>query len=311
MNPASTSPITFRFSSCGKGSIHCLQWTPEGTPKAIVQIVHGIAEHARRYDSFARYLNALGILVVAEDHMGHGGSLEDNEPKGYFHGGWTAAVDDTYRLLRITRQKYPNTPYILLGHSMGSFMTRTLLYRYPDSGIRGVILSGTAWQPSLMLNAGLALCRAVCGKIGDANVSPRLRGHIFGGYNKRVPNPRTPFDWVCGDDSVVQAYVDDPLCGFDETCGLDRDLLTGIKMNQKKQNLMKMRKELPVFFVAGKEDPVGNYGKGVEQCASAFLAAGMKDVSFTLYPNSRHEILNDVEKERVYRDIAGWIQRKI
>lgn len=301
----------FCFPSCGKGGIHCIQWAPESSPRAVVQVVHGIAEYGLRYDDFARYLNSLGILVVAEDHMGHGGSLGKNSPKGYFYGGWTAAVDDTYTLLEKTRQQHPKLPYFLLGHSMGSFIARTILYRYPDSGIQGVILSGTAWQPALILKAGLIVCRQTCRKIGDTAPSPQLRKLIFGSYNKRVPTPRTPFDWICSDEAVVEAYTADPLCGFEETCGLDRDMLNGIQMNQRRKNLKRMNPHLPVFFVAGQDDPVGNYGKGIHRCAHAFQGAGMKHVTVTLYPGCRHEILNERDKACIYKDISCWIFRNI
>lgn len=301
----------FYLPSHGKGRIHCVQWAPPGRVRAVVQIVHGIAEYAARYDDFARFLNQKNILVVADDHMGHGGSLTPADPKGYFYGGWTAAVDDTYSLLEKTRAENPRIPYVILGHSMGSFLTRTLLYRHPDSGIQAAVICGTGWQPGPVLKAGLAMCRRVCQKEGETHVSAPLRNLIFGSYNKRVADPQTPFDWVCGDPAVIAAYMADPLCGFEETAGLDRDMLTGIRMNQDSGNLAKMDKKLPVLFIAGVQDPVGSYGRGVRKSAEAFRKAGMEDVSVVLYANSRHEVLNDVEKEQVYQDVFQWISRKI
>lgn len=299
----------FTFPSHGKGEIHCIRWQPEGRIRAVVQIVHGIAEHAARYDRFARFLNRQNMLVVAEDHMGHGGSLTPDGPVGYFTHGWNAAVDDVYRLLDITRKENPGVPYVILGHSMGSFLTRTLLYRYPNCGLRGAILSGTAWQPFTLLKAGLAMCRSVCCANGETLPSPSLRNLIFGSYNKQVPNPSTPFDWICSDPAVVEAYIQDPLCGFAESAGLDRDMLWGMQMNQKKENLAKMP-NLPVLFIAGAQDPVGNYGKGVRKSAEAFRRAGLADVSVILYANSRHEVLNDREKDLVYQDVLQWLQKK-
>ena len=141
------------FASCGAGKIHYCRWTPEGEVKAVLQIIHGIAELAERYDAFARYLNSLGYLVVAEDHMGHGQSLNGDGLQGYFHGGWFYAVADTYHLMEETRKEYPDIPYILFGHSMGSFMARTILCKYPDSGISAAIICGTGWQPTFALPA--------------------------------------------------------------------------------------------------------------------------------------------------------------
>ena len=142
----------FYYPSQGRGQLHGCRWLPDGEVRGIVQIVHGIAEYVERYDEFARYLNGLGYLVVAEDHMGHGGSVGESETKGYFHGGWFTAVADTYRLLETTHQAYPEVPYVLFGHSMGSFMTRTILEKYPDSGISACVICGTGWQPQALLS---------------------------------------------------------------------------------------------------------------------------------------------------------------
>ncbi len=291
--------------------LHCVRWEPEGSVRCVVQIVHGIAEYINRYDDFAKYLNQFGVLVTGEDHMGHGGTLDADDPKGYFYGGWTAAVDNVYALMQDTMQCLPQVPYIILGHSMGSFLTRTLLYRYPDSGISGAIICGTGWQPAAVVKAGLAMSRSTCRKIGETQTSSSLHNMFFGPFNRKISNPRTPFDWICSDTSVVDAYAADPLCSFCETVGLERDMLQGIQMNQKKDNLSKMQKTLPVLFIAGTQDPVGSYGKGVRKSAEAFRKAGMIDVETILYPDSRHEILNDVEKEQVYADVQHWIEKKV
>lgn len=297
----------FSISSRGKGFLHCILWEPDEPARGIVQIVHGIAEYAARYDSFARFLNQSGFLVVAEDHMGHGGSLAPGAPPGRFYGGWEAAVDDVHSLLTQTQAQYPALPYFLLGHSMGSFLTRTLLYRYPDEPLAGVILSGTTWQPAASLCAGLALCRSVCRLRGEDRPAPLLRQLIFGSYNNQIEHPETAFDWVCGDRQALAAYLADPLCGFAETAGLDRDMLHGIQMNQSRRNLEKMPKKLPVLFAAGMQDPVGAYGKGVLQAMQAFQKAGMQKVEIQLYAKSRHEILNDTQRQQVYRDMQKWL----
>ena len=138
----------FWFDSQGAGKIRCRSWLPQGAPRAVVQLVHGIAEHVDRYDGFARFLTEQGFAVVAEDHMGHGKSINGEGIQGYFHGGWFTAVADTYHLLELTREAYPDIPYILFGHSMGSFMARTILCKYPDSGITAAVICGTGAQPS-------------------------------------------------------------------------------------------------------------------------------------------------------------------
>lgn len=295
------------FDSCGEGKIRYLRWAPEGQPKAIVQIVHGIAEYALRYDGFAKYLNDLGILVVAEDHMGHGKSM-DTGTQGYFAGGWSAAVEDTYRLLEQTKSEFPDTPYVLFGHSMGSFMTRTLIAKYPQSGLRGAVICGTGWMPGAVLHAGKLAGSTVCAFCGERKPSEFLQGIAFGSYNKQIPEKRTPFDWLNRDAAQVDAYVADPLCGFTAAAGLLRDMLGGMIYNQKKTTLQAMEKSLPVLFIAGEADPVGDYGKGVRKAAEAFREAGMENVSIKLYPEARHEILNEINKQEVYGDVAHWMR---
>ena len=295
------------FDSCGKGKIHYCTWTPEGDVKGIVQIVHGIAEFVERYDDFARFLNTQGYLVVAEDHMGHGKSIEGGSTQGFFHGGWFAAVDDTCKLMKDTMAAHPGVPYVLFGHSMGSFMARTILAKYPDSGIAAAIICGTGWLPTVGLPALIPVVEALCKKTGEENPSEKLQGMVFGGYNKRIENPRTPCDWLTRDETIVDAYVADPLCGFIPACGLLRDMMKGIYYVQQSKNLANMKKHLPVFFIAGAEDPVGPYGKGVETAAKNFRKAGMINVACKIYPDCRHEILNELNRQEVYEDVAKWL----
>ena len=298
------------FDSCGEGRIHYCRWTPSGEVKAVVQILHGIAEYVERYDAFARYLNDQGILVVAEDHMGHGRSIGDDTTQGYFAGGWFAAVDDSHYLLELTHKEFPEVPYILFGHSMGSFMTRTLLAKYPESPIAAAIICGTGWMSPAVLKMGKFACELVCKQKGERTADKKLNDLVFSGYNARVEHPRTAYDWLSRDTRCVDAYVADPLCGFVPTAGLLRDMLTGILHIQKKFTLANMPKGLPVFFIAGGDDPVGGYGKGVLQAAQAFVEAGMTDVSHRIYPLCRHEILNEHNREEVYEDVVRWIREK-
>ena len=301
----------FFFESCGAGQIHCCRWTPEGEPKAILQIVHGIAEFVERYDEFANYLTEQGYVVVAEDHMGHGQSINGDGIQGYFHGGWFNAVADTYHLLEMTKEEYPDVPYILFGHSMGSFMARTILCKYPDSGISAAIICGTGWQPAFALPALIKVVEGICNKTGETKPNEQLQNMIFGGYNKKVEHQRTGFDWLTRDSGIVDAYIEHPLCGFTGSCGLLREMLKGIHYIEQPKNLANMRKELPVFFIAGGDDPVGSYGKGVRQAAKAFEKAGMQNVSVKIYPLCRHEILNEINKAEVYADITEWVGQNV
>lgn len=301
----------FYYDSLGGGKIHACRWIPVGEIKAIVQLVHGIAEHIGRYDEFARYLGTQGILVVAEDHMGHGKSIGTECPQGYFRGGWITAVKDTYRLMKMTMEEFPGVPYVLFGHSMGSFMARTLIARYPDSGIAGAVICGTAWMPDAAVSAGKAVASMVCKMNGEQKPSPFLQKALFGGYNKKVERPRTPSDWLSRDCERVDNYEADPLCGFFPSAGLVRDLMTGIQYIQDAKNLDNMNPDLPVFFIGGGDDPVGNYGAGVRQAAEKFKEHGVKQVDVRIYPLCRHELLNEINRQEIFSDVVNWVFKTI
>ena len=208
----------------------------------------------------------------------------------------------------LTKAEYPDIPYILFGHSMGSFMTRTVLAKYPDCGIAGAVICGTGWMPTAVLKAGKALGDLLCKLKGEQHPSETLQKVMFGSYNQRVEHPRTAYDWLNRDAKAVDLYVADHLCGFTASAGLARDMLTGILYIQQPESLAAMSKDLPVFFIAGGDDPVGDYGKGVRQAAAAFRNAGMKHVSERIYPLCRHEILNEINKAEVYEDVYQWLQ---
>lgn len=298
----------FYYDSCARGRIYARIWEPDSAPAGIVQIVHGICEHMGRYEEFSQVLCDAGYLVVGEDHMGHGHSVEQDGIMGYFHGGWFSAVEDTYRLYEMIKQQYPDTPYFLFGHSMGSFMARTLLVDRPDMALAGCILCGTCWMPEPVLLAGQKLCELVCRRKGEQNPSERLQKMVFGTYNLRVEHPRTPYDWTNRSSREVDAYFADPLCGFTVTAGLMRDMLTGLIYIQQTENLNKMNPNVPILFIAGGDDPVGSYGDGVQQTAEAFKQVGMEDVSCRIYPLCRHELLRELNKQEVFQLVLDWMK---
>ena len=296
------------YGSKGGGRIHGCRWEPQGSPKGVIQIVHGIAEHIERFEPLAIYLSSLDYVVVAEDHMGHGRSISEECPRGYFKGGWFAAVEDTKTLMKYTMTKYPGVPYVILGISMGSFMVRTLLAKYPASGISGAVICGTAWQDKTLLNTARMACNLICRTAGEEKPSPMLQKLMFGTYNKGIVKPQSPNSWLCRDEDVVMAYDEDPLCGFAAAAGLYRDMMEGISYIQDPDHIGAMEKTLPVLFIAGDRDPVGNYGKGVEACAEAFCSAGMEQVTVKLYPEDRHDVLNELDKLTVWTDLTDWIE---
>lgn len=296
------------YRSRGGGLICGYRWVPKGEPWAVVQIIHGVADHASRYADFAEYLNTRGILVVAQDHMGHGDSVTEEAPLGYFNGGWFAAVDDTYQLYQDTRRKHPDLPYVLFGHSMGSFVARSILARYPDSGIDAAVICGTGWLPGAAVRLGQVTAELVCRTRGEKHHSRLLQKLMFGSYNARIPQSVSENDWISRDRLHVRDYDADPLCGFIPTAALVRDMMTGVAYIQEPSSLARMKRDLPVCFIAGTEDPVGNYGLGVEQAAEAFRQAGMTRVDMWFYQGARHEILGEINREEVFQDVGDWIE---
>lgn len=299
-------------SSTGRTSIHALKCVPDSKPRAVVQIAHGIAEHIDRYRPFMEFLADNGFVVAGNDHLGHGKSIRVPEEQGFFaeKDGWWRVVDDMDKLHDIMSNEYPELPYVLFGHSMGSFLTRTYLIKHPDK-YDGVILSGTGHQsPALVLggNAAASVMAKLNGAMGDG---VKLDSLAFGTYLNKIENPRTKFDWLSRDTEQVDKYIADPLCGFVGKIGLYRDMMQGIKFITDKKNIAQMNKEKPVYFMSGDGDPVGDYGKGVERAYKAFCDAGLHDVFMRLYPGGRHEMLNETNKEQVYQDILSWLNEKI
>lgn len=304
----------FRFPSAdGATALYGRTWAPEhGAPKAVLQLVHGIAEHIGRYDRFARFMSDHGYLVCAEDHLGHGNTPKNAENLGYTadKDGWVKMTDNVRALHERIAPQYPGIPYFILGHSMGSFLTRSYLIRYPGT-VDACALLGTGQQPESVLKAGLAACRLEQIRLGKRGRSKLLQSLCFGAYNSQFKPNRTESDWVCSVDEVVDAYIADPFCQVMPTVTLMRDMLTGIRFNQQMENLAKMDKTTPVFFLSGDQDPVGSNGKGVRAAYQSFLDAGCSHVRLKLYPGGRHEMLNEHNWQDVYDELLSWFDQQI
>ena len=296
-------------SSDGKTLIHVNQWTPAGREVlGVVQIAHGVAEYGRRYEPFARYLCAHGFAVVANDHLGHGQSLIEGAPMVYFGeaDGWRHVVDDIEELRRRTAKVFPGRSYFLFGHSMGSFLSRTHLIRYPGR-LTGCVLCGTGHQSPAVIASGKLVADREIRRLGKKAFSVRADALAFGAYNKHFSPVRTKVDWISASEANVDAYIADPLCGGNATLGLFRDMLDGLGFLTKQSNINRMDKELPVFFIAGDQDPVGDLGRGVRKAYECFQKAGLRDVSIKLYHGLRHEILNEATRQYVYQDVLDWL----
>lgn len=299
-------------SSTGKNNIHVHRCVPDGEVRGVVQIMHGIAEYIERYDDFMVFLASNGLVAVGTDHLGHGKTIEKPEQKGFFadKDGWDYVIKDEEILRRAMAKEYPDAVQIVFGHSMGSFMARTHLIRYPG-GFDAAIISGTGNQGAALVGGGLAVGNIVTALKGAHHYSNFINNLAFGSYNKAYNPQRTDYDWLTRDNDVVDKYIADPLCGFIPTCSLFRDMMTGVKFITNVDNLTKMAKDIPVYFMSGDKDPVGDYGKGVTLAYENFKKAGMKDVSIKLYKDGRHEMLNELNRAEVYTDVLNWINKKI
>lgn len=300
----------------GETRIHAIKWIPDGEVVCILQIVHGMAEYIARYDRFACRLAQRGILVTGEDHLGHGLSVsgkngKKDHPLGYFcdHDAATVVVRDVHRLKKTVQEQYPGVPYLIMGHSMGSFITRNYLCRY-GTGIDGAIIMGTGMQPRAAVKTAKGLSKFLGKLQGGKHVSKFVDKLAFGGYNKRIDNPKTGMDWLSRDEKEVQKYLDDPLCGFTFTLNGFATLFELIDRLYDQDYLKKMPSELPVFFVAGGSDPVGDYGTAVRSVAESFKALGMKQVECRLYEGMRHELVNEIGREAVDQDIMDWVLKR-
>ncbi len=297
------------FESFTGEPLNKLIWRPEGIPTGVVQLTHGMAEHILRYDSLAQALNDAGFVVVGHNHLGHG---ETAVTKGFFarKGGWDALISDMHKVRQDTQKEYPGVPYFLLGHSMGSFLARCYLTEH-SLGLRGAVLSGTGAFSPAEARMGLLLSRIMILLGRGGRPSKLIDTLAFSSNNKPFSPAKTPFDWLSRDPRKVQAYVDDPLCGFLFTARGYHDLFSGLNRLTRTQDLKAIDINLSVLFLSGSRDPVGKNGIGMKRVADDFRAAGLSDITVKLYPDARHEVFNELNRQEVYGDLANWLLSKI
>ncbi|MBW1648578.1 MAG: lysophospholipase [Deltaproteobacteria bacterium] len=305
---------SFTFRTDDGSDIFTYRWLPDPDTsiKAVVQIAHGMAEHAGRYGRFAEVLNAAGYAVYANDHRGHGRTAGDPARTGYFadHDGWFKVAGDLVQLTGIIRENHPGRPVFLLGHSMGSFLVRTVITQ--DAGeIAGAVLSGTGGDPGLLGKVGLVIARAVAALKGRRHPSRLLNALSFGGFNKAFAPARTEFDWLSRDSAEVDKYVADPFCGAVFSAGFFVDLLTGMAYIHRPEQIARIPKDLPIYLFSGAADPVGDRTRGVQQVADAYRRAGIRDVTVRFYEGGRHEMLNEINRQEVFDDTIAWLDDRL
>jgi alpha-beta hydrolase superfamily lysophospholipase len=298
----------------GVHQLHVVLWKPEKEIeiKGVVQISHGMQEMIERYENFALFLNQNGYVVIGNDHLGHGLTAGNDADLGYFCPDNMSAtvVDDLHRVTRYAKKKYKNKPYFLLGHSMGSFMARRYIMRYGDE-LDGAIICGTGSQTKIILVTGKVVANLIRLVLGDRFRSRFLKANAFGAYQKRIVNPKTDSDWITRDEKVVASYKANKYCNFIFTVNGYRTLFEVLTYIQKEENIKKIPKELPLYFISGEEDPVGNYGAGVRKICRAYQNLGIRNISLKLYPDDRHEVLNELNRDEVYQDVLNWIEKRI
>ncbi len=299
-------------SKDGKTQIHAIEWIPDGKVRGIVQIAHGMVEFIERYDRFARVLAAYGFYVTGNDHLGHGQSVTDPDQLGYFarHDGNFNVIGDMHTLRKRTQKLYPDVPYFMFGHSMGSFLVREYIEMKAE-GLAGAIIMGTSYQTIQTLDAGIVLTGVFQGTRGGHFRSEMVNNMALGSYNKTFEPARTTADWLTRDEAVVDAYVAEPLCQFIFTVNGYYNLFRGLRYAQRKNHLERIPKDLPVFILSGENDPVGDFGRGPKQVAEIYREIGLTDVTCKLYPEDRHELLNELDKEQVDRDLIDWMEARM
>lgn len=277
--------------------------------RGIVQLSHGMCEYFARYTAFAKYLCSLGLIVCGNDHLGHGCSASKNTELGFFapQNGWRYLVDDMEKLTDIMQKRYPNLPYFILGHSMGSLISRIYITEY-GAKIQGCILCGTV-GPHPFAKTAMRMANSIAHSHGITYRSAFLSQFTFKKFNRRIPDSQSPFDWISRDRQVVRLYQSDAKCNFIFTATGFRDLFALMLYANHAKSFRSTPKNLPILMLAGDMDPVGNYGEGVRQVANLYRAAGILDLDVIFYKGGRHEILNETNHGEVFADISRWLEQ--
>lgn len=300
-------------SKDGNTEIHTIVWKPEGEVRAVLQLAHGMVEYIDRYDEFANYLCKKGIYVVGNDHLGHGKSVQSKAEYGYFHkkNGNACLIADMHTLRTRISKKYPDVPYFMLGHSMGSILMRQYMQMY-GNGLSGVILLGVVSErPKAAVFGGRLLCKVISFVKGGHYRSKLVDTLVTGSFNRKFKPALTRADWVTSDAEHLEKYVNDPLCSFVFTVNAYYHMLGGLQQVSRKESAFMIPKNLPVLLAAGSDDPVGNCGKGVRKIFERYKKAGLEDVTLRLYAGDRHELLNETDRQQVYADVYEWINHRM
>jgi alpha-beta hydrolase superfamily lysophospholipase len=303
---------SFTFTAAERAPLFVRSFLPEQGARAVVQLAHGMAEHSARYARLAQALTDRSYAVYASDHRGHGKTAAGPEQLGHFadRGGWAAVVSDQLSLLDEIGSRHPGLPLFLMGHSMGSYIARAVAWRRGEA-LSGLILSGTTHDRPIAYRVARLIAgveRVRVGRRGASNVISRL---TFDGFNRRFANPRTGFDWLSRDADEVAKYIADPLCGFSCSAQLWWDVLGGLAEICTPRNLARMPKTLPVYVMAGELDAVNNRLAGIRKLRAALEKAGLASITVRVYPQARHELANETNRDEITSDLLAWLDERV
>jgi alpha-beta hydrolase superfamily lysophospholipase len=292
----------------GGRAIFARRWAPDGAPRACVQIAHGLAEHSARYERLALALTNAGYVVTASDHRGHGPNCPPSD-LGFFAdaNGWRECLDDLRAVARRIATDFPGLPLVFFGHSMGSFMGQTHIAEH-GAELAGAVLSGTSGPPAAMLPIGRRIAGFERWRLGPRGKSPLVQALLFGELNKPFKPARTPFDWLSRDAAEVDKYIADPYCGFPVTTQLAIDLVGGLSGLASPETAARIPKTLPIYIFSGARDPVGAKLQGL---IDVYRAAGLTRVTTKIYPDARHETLNETNRDEVTADLVAWLDANV
>ena len=281
-------------------------------PKGVVHIIHGMSEHAARYARVAEPLTALGFVVYAHDQRGHGRTAKTDDELGFFasSGGWDLAISDIRGLLAFSKKAHPGVPQAVIAHSMGSFMAQRIM-ALVGRDLSAVVLSATNGPPNLLARTGVYVAKAERARLGERGKSKILQGLSFDEFNKAFRPNRTAYDWISRDEAEVDKYVNDPRCGFPATTSLWVDLLEALPGLTKPETIAQVPKNLPIYVLAGGEDPVHERTKNLKPLLALYAKAGITDVTFRVYPGARHELFNETNRAEIIAEMTDWLSRKL
>jgi len=292
-------------------TMHYYRWMPAGDPVATVQIAHGMGEHALRYDWTAGHLTDAGFAVYAQDHRGHGASSTPESYGDMGQDGWNRTISDAAELTKYMKSKHPGLPHALVGHSMGSMLAQQYLYRF-GKDLDAAVLSGSPGLGSpFQLWLSHTIARFEAWRHGADGHSDLLQNLLFGKSNEPFDGPNaTGFEWLSRDSAQVNLYVDDPACGFVLRAGSVANLMAGAREARKKSFIADIPAELPVYVFAGQADPVHGEERGLNRLLARYRAQ-IKQVEYRLYPDGRHEMLNEANRDEVAADLVGWLKQTL